>query len=79
MPLINALCEGALGQLQNHFLPTHKPEQKRHRNGRLTRVYGRALTLLARVLAARQVAAETKGALKALRARLNPFQPEKLS
>jgi hypothetical protein len=28
VPLINALCQGALGRLQNHFLPTHKLEEK---------------------------------------------------
>lgn len=74
VPLINALCKGALGQLQNHFLPTHKLERKVHRNGRITRVYGRAQTPLGRVLAAAQVAPETKAELKALHARLNPFQ-----
>lgn len=74
VPLINALCKGALGQLQNHFLPTHKLEKKVHHNGRITRVYGQAQTPLARVLAAPQVAPETKAALKALHARLNPFQ-----
>ena len=51
-PRINTLCKGALGQMQNHFLPTHKLEQKVRRKGRTTRVYGDAQTPLARVLAA---------------------------
>lgn len=74
VPLINALCKGALGQLQNHFLPTHKLERKVHRNQRVTRVYGQAQTPLARVLAAPQVAPQAKAELNALPARLNPFQ-----
>ena len=72
--LINTLCKGALGQLQNHFLPTHKLEKKVRRNGRTTRVYGDAQTPLARVLAAPQVLAEKKAQLQTLHARLNPFQ-----
>jgi hypothetical protein len=74
VPLINALCKGALGQLQNHFLPTHKLEKKVRQNGRTTRVYGDAQTPLVRVLAAPQVTAEKKEQLKSLHARLNPFQ-----
>ncbi len=73
-PLINVLCKGALGQLQNHFLPTHKLAKKVRQNGRITRVYGDAQTPLTRVLAAPQVAAEKKEALKLLHTRLNPFQ-----
>ncbi len=73
-PLINTLCKGALGQLQNHFLPTHKLEKKVRRKGRLTRVYGEAQTPLARVLAAAQVTEAKKTELKTLHARLNPFQ-----
>lgn len=73
-PLINTLCKGALGQMQNHFLPTHKLEQKVRRHGRLTRVYGEAQTPLSRVLAAPQVTAAKKTELKTLHARLNPFQ-----
>lgn len=74
VPRINALCKGALGQLQNHFLPTHKLEKKVRQEGRTTRVYGDALTPLARVLAAPQVSAEKKAQLQAEHARLNPFQ-----
>lgn len=71
---INALCKGALGQLQNHFLPTHKLEKKVRRNGRTIRVYGPAQTPLARVLAAAQVAVQKKEQLRTLHAGLNPFQ-----
>lgn len=74
VPLINALCKGSLGQMQNHFLPTQKLEKKIRRDGRTTRVYGAAQTPLARVLAAAQVSEEKKTELKALHARLNPFQ-----
>lgn len=72
-PRINALCKGALGQMQNHFLPTQKLEKKVRRNGRTTRVYGEAQTPLLRVLAAPQVTEEKKQELKALHTRLNPF------
>ena len=74
VPRINALCKGALGQLQNHFLPTHKLEKKVRQNGRTTLVYGEAQTPLARVLAAPQVSVEKKEALQTLHTRLNPFQ-----
>jgi hypothetical protein len=75
VPLLNALCKGALGQLQNHFLPTHRLEKKTVRPGRRSlRVYGAAQTPYARVLAAREVTAENKTRLRALHARLNPFQ-----
>lgn len=73
-PLINKLCKGALGQLQNHFLPTHKLERKERQNERTTRIYGDPLTPLARVLAADQLSEEKKLELKAQHARLNPFQ-----
>lgn len=74
VPLINALCKGALGQLQNHFLPTHKLEKKERQDGRTTRIYGEPITPLARVLAAPQVSEEQKTQLKEQHARLNPFQ-----
>ena len=74
VPLINALCKGALGQMQNHFLPTHKLEKKVRRDGRTTRVYGEPVTPLSRVLAAPQVTEEKKTQLKRAHARLNPFQ-----
>lgn len=75
VPLINALCKGALGQLLNHFLPTHKLEEKKRRKGKSPlRVYGPARTPYARVLLAGEVSAEKKVELKALHAQLNPFQ-----
>jgi hypothetical protein len=75
VPLINALCKGVLGQLLNHFLPTHKLEEKKRRPGKSPlRVYGDAVTPYARVLLAAEVTAEKKAELKQLHARLNPFQ-----
>jgi hypothetical protein len=73
-PLINALCKGPLGQLQNCFLPTHKLEKKKRQAGRTVRIYGSAQTPLARVLAASQVTEKTKTQLRQTQARLNPFQ-----
>jgi hypothetical protein len=64
-PLINALCKGALGQLQNHFLPTHKLEKKARKEGRTVRIYGAAQTPLARVLAAPQVSGGKENAIAA--------------
>jgi hypothetical protein len=72
-PLINELCKGALGQLQNHFLPTHQLDHKRRHNDRTVRVYGRALTPYARVQAASQVSAAQKKQLQTLHQELNPF------
>jgi hypothetical protein len=75
VPLLNALCKGALGQLLNHFLPTHKLEEKKRRPGKSPlRVYGPAVTPYARVLLAQEVSAEKKAQLRELHARLNPFQ-----
>lgn len=74
VPLINTLCKGALGQLLNHFLPTHKLEKKKQRPGKSPlRVYGPAVTPYARVLLAQEVGAQKKAELKALHGRLNPF------
>ena len=75
VPLINLLCKGALGQLLNHFLPTHKLAEKKRRKGKSAlRVYGEAVTPYARVLLAKEVSAAKKAELQALHARLNPFQ-----
>lgn len=75
VPLINELCKGALGQLLNHFLPTHKLEEKKLRAGKSPlRVYGPAQTPYARVLLAAEVSAEKKTELQALHGRLNPFE-----
>jgi hypothetical protein len=74
VPLLNALCKGPLGQLQNHFLPTHKLLEKRRDGQRTVRVYGEARTPYARVLAATEVTAAKKAALRSLHRSLNPFQ-----
>ena len=71
--LLNSLCQGALGQLLNHFLPTHLLKEKRRHGKRTVRVYGPALTPYARVVAAAEVASAQQRELKALHERLNPF------
>jgi hypothetical protein len=71
--MINRLCEGALGQLLNHFLPTHLLKEKRRKGNRTVRVYGPALTPYARVLAAAEVSATNKAQLRSLHERLNPL------
>jgi hypothetical protein len=73
VPLINQLCKGALGQLLNYFLPTMKLEDKRQEGSRWVRVYGKAQTPLARVLASDAVPTEKKNQLRAQHAALNPF------
>lgn len=72
-PLINGLCAGALGQLLNHFLPTHLLKAKRRQGKRTVRVYGPALTPYTRVLAASEVTVAKKAELRQLHAQLNPF------
>jgi len=72
-PLINNLCVGALGQLLNHFLPTHLLKEKRRKGNRTVRVYGPALTPYARVLAAEEVSPTKKAELRKLHEQLNPF------
>lgn len=74
VPLLNTLCKGALGQMQNHFLPTHKLERKERKDRRTIRIYGEAQTPLARVLAAPEVTAEKKTQLRQQHPQLNPFQ-----
>jgi hypothetical protein len=71
--LINRLCVGALGQLLNHFLPTHLLQEKRRNGNRTVRVYGPALTPYARVLAAGEVTPAKKAELRNLHEQLNPF------
>ncbi len=73
VPLINALCKGALGQLLNFFLPTLKLESKRREGSRILRHYGPAATPLSRVLACPQVSPETKKQLQHAKRQLNPF------
>lgn len=73
VPLINALCQGALNQLLNYFLPTMKLEKKQQVGSKVVRHYGEALTPLKRVLACPQVSAEKKDLLHKHRQQLNPF------
>lgn len=72
-PLINSLCQGPLGHLLNHFLPTHLLKEKRKTAERTTRVYGPALTPYVRVLAAPEVAESKKAQLRSIHQQLNPF------
>src|SRR5512138_2828548 len=65
-PLMNHLCQGALGQLLNHFLPTHLLKEKKRQGKRIVRVYGPALTPYARVLAAQEVNPANKAQLRTL-------------
>jgi hypothetical protein len=73
IPLINALCKGALGQLLNFFLPSLKLESKRREGSKIKRVYGAAKTPLERVLERSEVSRQKKDQLRALRTQLNPF------
>src|SRR5260221_6166774 len=70
---INALVKGAYGQLLNYFHASLKLERKERKEGRVRRIYGKAQTPLARVLASPQVTAQTKQRLQQDKARLNPF------
>jgi hypothetical protein len=74
VPLLNALCKGPLGQLQNHLLPTQKLREKRRRGQRTIRVYGEAVTPYERVMASAEVGAAKKAELRRLHEGLNPFQ-----
>lgn len=73
-PRLNDLCKGPLGQLLNHFLPTHQLQEKRRVDTRVVRWYGPAQTPYARVLAASEVTKAKKAALRSEHRRLNPFQ-----
>jgi len=73
-PLINQLCKGALGQMHNHFLPTHQLRKKRRKGNRLIRMYWPAVTPYARVLRASQVTQASKAKLRAVHQQLNPFE-----
>ncbi|MEW6156890.1 MAG: integrase [Verrucomicrobiota bacterium] len=79
--LINTLIQTAYGPLRNFFHATLKLERKERTPGvpgGLRRVYGKAQTPLARVLASAQVSAKTKQRLKEEKASLNPFALQKL-
>ena len=72
-PLVNTLCQGALNQLLNYFLPTMKLEKKERVGSKTVRHYGVTQTPLARVLACAEVTAETKQRLQQERESLNAF------
>lgn len=74
MPLMNALCKGALNRLLNHFLPTMKLESKESVGSKVVRKYGETLTPLRRVLACAEVSAETKERLRMEKRAHNPFE-----
>jgi hypothetical protein len=71
--LINALIQKAYGPLRNFFHASLKLEGKERIEGKLRRIYGKAQTPLARVLASADVTPQTKRRLEQEKARLNPF------
>jgi hypothetical protein len=73
VPRMNALCQGALNQLLNYFLPTMKLESKERIGSKVVRKYGETLTPLDRVLACGEASAATKVRLRAEKGALNPF------
>lgn len=73
VPLINALCKGALNQLLNYFLPTMKLVSKARLGSKVVRNYGETMTPLSRVLACPEVSAATKARRRAEKRALNPF------
>ena len=70
---INELVKGVYGQLRNYFHASLKLESKERYDGRIRRIYGKAQTPLARVVASTEVTKETKQKLQEQKARLNPF------
>ena len=70
---INVLIKEAYGPLLNYFHASLKLESKERKEGRVRRIYGKAQTPLARVLASAEVTSQTKQRLKQKKARLNPF------
>ena len=71
---IRALVRGPYAQLLNYFHASLKLQRKdRDFQGRIKRVYGRAQTPLARVLARPEVDEATKEQLKMQKQSLNPF------
>jgi hypothetical protein len=70
---INELVKGAYGQLLNYFHASLKLERKERHGQRVRRIYGKAQTPLARVLASAEVTELTKQRLRQDKARLNPF------
>jgi hypothetical protein len=70
---INELVKGAYGQLLNYFHASLKLDHTERKAGKVRRIYGKAQTPLARVLASAEVSEATKGRLREQKARLNPF------
>lgn len=73
VPLMNALCKGALNRLLNHYLPTMKVESKERVGSRVVRKYGATVPPLARVLECAEVSGATKARLRLEKAQDNPF------
>jgi hypothetical protein len=71
--MMNQLCQGALNQLLNYFLPTMKLESKERVGSKVVRKYGEVMTPLKRVLACSQVSQEKKKWLEGEKQKLNPF------
>lgn len=74
IPLLNALCKGALGLFLNHFLCAQKLVGKERHAGKVRRRYGPAQSAYQRVLAAPEVAPDIKARLEVEHRELNPFQ-----
>ena len=74
VPLINALCKGALRIMHNHFLCSHKLQKKRRDAHKTTRIYGPAQSAYSRVMGTAEVDKSTKTRLQAEHAAHNPFE-----
>ena len=70
---INELVKGPYGHLLNYFHASLKLERKEKKDGQIRRIYGKAQTPLARVLASVKVVEATKERLRQEKGRLNPF------
>jgi hypothetical protein len=70
---INELVKGAYGQLLNFFHASLKLDHTERKAGKVRRIYGKAQTPLARVLASAEVSEATKERLREQKAGLNPF------
>lgn len=73
VPLINQLCTGALGQLLNYFMATMKLLRKEQVGSRIKRIYGKAQTPYARLIASDAVTTAKKAELERQRQKLNPL------
>jgi hypothetical protein len=73
VPMLNALCKGAWGQLLNFFCPTMKLEKKEREGSTIKRIYDKPQTPLQRVLASADTTEQKRTELKSLSEKLNPF------